>query len=70
MHRCLPACVLALLGVALLALSGCASSPPTRLYVVPSLTDTATAPPLAPHAEFASRESRAVRRSADVRHEV
>ena len=49
MHRCLPACVLALLGVALLALSGCASSPPTRLYVVPSLTDTATAPPLAPH---------------------
>ena len=33
MYRCLPACVLALLGIALLALSGCASSPPTRFYV-------------------------------------
>jgi uncharacterized lipoprotein YmbA len=47
MQRCLPADVLALLGVCLLWLSGCASSPPTRLYVLPSLTDTETVPPAA-----------------------
>jgi uncharacterized protein len=48
MHRCLPAGVLALLGVCLLGLSGCASSPPTRLYVLPSLAGTETAPSAVP----------------------
>src|SRR5215831_18341660 len=48
MRRCLPAGVLALLGVCLLGLSGCASSPPTRFYVLPSLTSADTAPPAAP----------------------
>ena len=48
MHRCLPAGVLALLGVCLLGLNGCASSPPTRLYVLPSLSSAETAPPAAP----------------------
>lgn len=49
MHRGLLAGVLALLGVCLLGLSGCASSPPTRLYVLPSLTGAETVPPAAPH---------------------
>ena len=48
MRHCLPAGVLALLGVCLLGLSGCTSSPPTRFYVVPSLTGAETAPPAAP----------------------
>ena len=47
MHRLLPAWVLAILGVVLLGLHGCASSPPTRLYVLPSLTGAETAPPVA-----------------------
>ena len=42
------AVVLALLGVCLLGLSGCASSPPTRLYVLPSMTGAETASPAAP----------------------
>jgi uncharacterized lipoprotein YmbA len=45
MHRFLPACVWTMLGVSLLGLSGCASSPPTRLYVLPSLTSTDTVAP-------------------------
>jgi uncharacterized protein len=48
MRYCLPAGVLALLGVCLLELSGCASSPPTRLYVLPSMTGAETASPAAP----------------------
>jgi uncharacterized lipoprotein YmbA len=37
MHRLLPAWILALLGVALLGLSGCfGSTPPTQFYVLPS----------------------------------
>src|SRR5689334_21055676 len=48
MRRCLPACVLALLGVCLLGLNGCASSPPTRFYVLPSMTGADAAPPAAP----------------------
>jgi uncharacterized lipoprotein YmbA len=48
MRRCLPAGVLALLGVYLLGLSGCTSSPPTRFYVLPSLDSANTAPPAAP----------------------
>ena len=48
MRYCLPAGVLALLGVCLLGLSGCASSPPTRLYVLPSMTGAETASPAAP----------------------
>ena len=40
--------VLALLGVCLLGLSGCASSPPTRFYVLPSLAGAETALPAAP----------------------
>jgi uncharacterized lipoprotein YmbA len=47
MHRFLPAWVLALLGALLLGLYGCASSPPTRFYVLPSLTAANTAPPAA-----------------------
>jgi uncharacterized lipoprotein YmbA len=47
MHRLLPVWVLALLGVVLLGLHGCASSPPTRFYVLPSLTEAETAPPAA-----------------------
>jgi uncharacterized protein len=47
MHRLLPAWVLAILGVVLLGLHGCASSPPTRFYVFPSLTGAETAPPVA-----------------------
>jgi len=47
MHRFLPAWVLAILGVLLLGLPGCASSPPTRFYVLPSLTGAETAPPAA-----------------------
>ena len=38
MRRCLPGWVLAMLSVLLLGLHGCASSPPTRFYVLPSLT--------------------------------
>jgi uncharacterized lipoprotein YmbA len=49
MHRLLPAWVLAMLGVVLLGLHGCASSPPTRLYVLPSLSEADTAPPAAQH---------------------
>ena len=45
MHRLLPVWGLALLGVVLLGLPGCASSPPTRLYVFPALTGAETAPP-------------------------
>ena len=45
MRYCLPAGVLALLGVCLLGLSGCASSPPTRLYVLPSSTTRVGEPP-------------------------
>ena len=48
MRYCLPAGVLALLGVCLLGLSGCASSSPTRLYVLPSMTGAETASPAAP----------------------
>ena len=48
MRYCLPAGVLALLGGCLLGLSGCASSPPTRLYVLPSMTGAETASPAAP----------------------
>ena len=48
MRHYLPAGVLALLGVCLLGLSGCASSPPTRLYVLPSMTGAETASPAAP----------------------
>ena len=48
MRYCLPAGVLALLGVCLLGLSGCASSPPTRLYVLPSMTGAETVSPAAP----------------------
>ncbi len=48
MRDCLPAGILALLGVCLLGLSGCASSPPTRLYVLPSMTGAETASPAAP----------------------
>ena len=48
MRHCLPAGILALLGVCLLGLSGCASSPPTRLYVLPSMTGAETASPAAP----------------------
>jgi uncharacterized lipoprotein YmbA len=48
MHHRLSVGVLALLGVCLLGLSGCASSPPTRFYVLPSLTDAETPPPAAP----------------------
>ena len=48
MRRCLPAGILALLSVCLLGLSGCASSPPTRFYVLPSLTSAETTPPAAP----------------------
>ena len=48
MRHYLPAGVLALLGVYLLGLSGCASSPPTRLYVLPSMTGAETASPAAP----------------------
>ncbi len=47
MHRSLPAWVLPILSVVLLGLYGCASSPPTRFYVLPSLTGAETAP-LAP----------------------
>ena len=48
MHRCLAAWVLAMLGALLLGLNGCGSSPPTRFYVLPSLTGTDAAPPTAP----------------------
>src|SRR5262249_47302329 len=48
MHRLRPAWVLALCSVVWLGLHGCASSPPTRLYVFPSLTGAETAPPAAP----------------------
>src|SRR5215470_4333545 len=48
MHRLLPVWVLAMLGVVLLGLHGCGSSPPTRFYVLPSLTGAETAPPAAP----------------------
>ena len=44
MHRLLPTWVLAMLGVVLLGLHGCASSPPTRFYVLPSLSEAETAP--------------------------
>src|SRR5262249_33254623 len=50
MLRLRPARVLALCSVVLLGLSGCTSSPPTRLYVFPSLTEAETAPPAAPRA--------------------
>jgi uncharacterized lipoprotein YmbA len=45
MHRFLPAWVLVMLGVSLLGLGGCATSPPTRLYVLPSLAGAETAAP-------------------------
>jgi uncharacterized protein len=48
MHHRLSVGVLTLLGVCLLGLSGCGSSPPTRFYVLPSLTGAETAPPAAP----------------------
>src|SRR4029450_13669808 len=48
MHHRLSVGVLALLGICLLGLSGCAGSPPTRFYVLPSLTGAETAPPAAP----------------------
>ena len=47
MHRLLPVWVLAMLGFLLLGLHGCASSPPTRFYVLPSLAEAETAPPAA-----------------------
>ena len=47
MHRLLPTWVLAILGVVLLGLHGCASSPPTRFYVLPSLSGAEMAPPAA-----------------------
>jgi uncharacterized protein len=48
MHHRLSVGGLALLGICLLGLSGCAGSPPTRFYVLPSLTGAETAPPAAP----------------------
>src|SRR5262245_22859627 len=48
MRRCLPVWVLLLLGVCLLGLSGCASSPPTRFYVLPSQSGAETPPPAVP----------------------
>jgi uncharacterized lipoprotein YmbA len=48
MHRCLAAWALAMLGVMLLGLNGCGSSPPTRFYILPSLTGTDVAAPTAP----------------------
>jgi uncharacterized protein len=50
MHRFLPAWVLAMLGVVLLGLHGCASSPPTRFYVLLSLTGADPALPAAQRA--------------------
>src|SRR5215472_11684672 len=47
MHRLLPAWLLAILSVVLLGLHGCASSPPTRFYVLPPLTGAETASPAA-----------------------
>ena len=47
MHHLRPAWVLVLCSVVLLGLYGCASSPPTRLYVFPSLTEAETALPVA-----------------------
>src|SRR5215510_10856515 len=47
MPRLFPARVLAMFSVVLLGLHGCASSPPTRFYVLPSLTGAETAPPAA-----------------------
>jgi uncharacterized protein len=47
MHRVLPAWVLAMLGLVWLGLHGCASSPPTRFYVLPSLIGADTAAPAA-----------------------
>ena len=44
MRRFLPAGVLVVLGLSLLGLSGCSSSPPTRFYVVPSLSAADAAP--------------------------
>src|SRR5262249_29299931 len=49
MHRLCPAWILALCSVVLLGLYGCASSPPTRFYVLPFLTETETAPLAAQH---------------------
>ena len=49
MHRLLPPWVFAMLGALLLGLYGCASSPPTRFYVLPSLTGAETAAPAAQH---------------------
>src|SRR5215472_11452912 len=49
MHRLLPAWLLAILGVVLLGLHGCASSPPTRFYVLPPLAGAETAPLAAQH---------------------
>src|SRR5262245_41337863 len=48
MRRCLPAGVLILLGVCLLGLSGCAGSPPTHFYLLPSMSGAEAAPPTAP----------------------
>ena len=44
MRRFLPAGVLVVLGLSLLGLSGCSSSPPTRFYVVPPLSGADAAP--------------------------
>ena len=45
MHHRLSVGGVALLGICLLGLSGCGSSPPTRFYVLPSLTGAETVPP-------------------------
>jgi uncharacterized lipoprotein YmbA len=44
MRRVLVDCVVVTLGVSLLVVSGCANTPPTRFYVLPTLTSADTAP--------------------------
>ena len=44
MHRLFPPRHLLTLGLFLLALAGCASTPPTQFYVLPSLAGSDTAP--------------------------
>jgi uncharacterized lipoprotein YmbA len=44
MRRVLVDCLVVTLGVSLLVVSGCANTPPTRFYVLPTLTNADTAP--------------------------
>jgi uncharacterized protein len=44
MRRLLVDCLVVALGVSLLVVSGCANTPPTRFYVLPTLTSADTAP--------------------------